>query len=101
MQVLAVTWLDRENPQAGGAEVHFFEIFGRLVQAGMDVTLVASGWDGAAPRAEIDGIHVRRFGGRHTFALQGRGAVRAALRESRYDIVVEDINKLPLYLPSL
>jgi glycosyltransferase involved in cell wall biosynthesis len=101
MKVLAVNWLDRENPQAGGAEVHFFEIFGRLVQAGMDVTLIASGWSGAAPRAEIDGIHVRRFGGRHTFALKGRGAVRAALRESRYDVVVEDINKLPLYLPTL
>jgi glycosyltransferase involved in cell wall biosynthesis len=38
-------------------------------------------------------------GGRHSFALRGRGAVRRARRESRYDAVVEDINKLPLFLP--
>ena len=101
MRILAVNWLDRHNPQAGGAEVHFFEIFGRLVQAGAHVTLVSSGWTGAAPRDEIDGIAVRRVGGRHSFTLRGRSAVRAALREARYDLVVEDINKLPLYLPTL
>jgi len=31
----------------------------------------------------------------------GRGAVRRALREGGYDVVVEDINKLPLYTPTL
>ncbi|MBI4501296.1 MAG: glycosyltransferase family 4 protein [Gemmatimonadetes bacterium] len=101
MNILAVNWLDRENPQAGGAEIHFFELFGRLAQAGAHVTLIASGWPGAAPVAEIDGIQVRRIAGRQTFALKGRAAVRSALRARRYDIVVEDINKLPLYLPTL
>ena len=101
MRVLAVNWLDLENPQAGGAEIHFFEIFRRLVARGHEVTLVASGWQGAAPSAVIQGLRVRRYGGRHSFALKGRGAVRALLREGRYDLVVEDINKLPLYLPTL
>jgi glycosyltransferase involved in cell wall biosynthesis len=99
MRILALNWLDLENPQAGGAEVHFFEIFGRLAAAGHSVTMVTSGWQGAAPRATVRGIAVRRLGGRHTFALHGRGAVRRALREEAYDVVVEDINKLPLYLP--
>ncbi len=101
MKILAVNWLDLENPQAGGAEIHFFEIFRRLVERGHEVTLVASGWKGAAPSAIIDGLHVRRFGGRHTFALKGRGAVRGMLKRAAYDVVVEDINKLPLYLPTL
>jgi glycosyltransferase involved in cell wall biosynthesis len=101
VRILAVNWLDLENPQAGGAEVHFFEIFGRLAAAGHDVTLVTSGWPGAARRAVVGGLEVRRIGGRHTFALRGRGAVRRALREARYDVVVEDINKLPLFLPTL
>ena len=101
MRILAVNWLDRENPQAGGAEIHFFEIFGRLVAAGFQVTLISSGWPGAAPRTRIDGIEVRRFGGRYSFALSGRPAVRRALAEARYDMVVEDINKLPLYLPTI
>ncbi len=99
MRILAVNWLDRANPQAGGAEIHFFEIFRRLVERGHEVTLVASGWPGAATRVTMDGIDVRRSGGRHTFALTGRRAVRHALAEAAYDVVVEDINKLPLYLP--
>jgi glycosyltransferase involved in cell wall biosynthesis len=101
VKILAVNWLDRENPQAGGAEVHFFEIFRRLVARGHEVTLVASGWRGAAPRSTIDGIDVRRCAGRHTFALVARRQVRNLLRHDTYDVVVEDINKLPLFLPTL
>ena len=47
-------------------------------------------------------MRVRRVGSRGTFALRARPAVRAALMGAEtYDVVVEDINKLPLYLPSL
>jgi glycosyltransferase involved in cell wall biosynthesis len=101
VNVLLVNWLDRENPQAGGAEVHVFEIFRRLVERGHGVTLVASGWPGAPREAVVDGLAVRRFGGRHSFALVGRRAVRRELQAGHYDVVVEDINKLPLYLPTL
>lgn len=101
MRILAVNWLDLENPQAGGAEVHFFELFGRLARWGHDITLVTSGWRGAAPRATIRGLAVQRVAGRYSFALRGRGAVRKALRERAYDVVVEDINKAPLYLASV
>jgi glycosyltransferase involved in cell wall biosynthesis len=101
MRVLAVNWLDVENPQAGGAEIHFFEIFRRLVDKGHHVTLVSSGWKGAAPKAEISGISVKRIGGRHTFAVLGRSAVRRVLAAGTYDIVVEDINKLPLFLTQI
>jgi len=94
-----VNWLDRENPQAGGAEVHLFELFRRVVERGHDVTLVASGWPGAPADAVLDGIRVVRAGGRHSFALKGRPAVRRVLRAAPHDLVVEDINKLPLYLP--
>jgi glycosyltransferase involved in cell wall biosynthesis len=101
VRILAVNWQDRDNPQAGGAEVHFFEIFRRLVARGHEVTLVTSGFPGGAAHAALDGIQVRRHGGRYSFALVGRGAIRRALRESRYDVVVEDINKLPLFTPAL
>jgi glycosyltransferase involved in cell wall biosynthesis len=101
VRILAVNWLDRENPQAGGAEIHFFEIFRRLAARGHEVRLVTSGWRGAPPAATLDGIQVERHGGRHTFALHGRGAVRRALHATTYDVLVEDINKLPLYLATL
>jgi glycosyltransferase involved in cell wall biosynthesis len=98
---LAVNWLDLDNPQAGGAEIHLFEIFGRLVDRGHHVVLVSSGWKGAAPNDTISGIEVRRFGGRYSFALKGRGAVRRALAADSFDVVVEDVNKLPLFVPTL
>lgn len=101
MRILLVNWNDRENPHAGGAEVHVHELFGRLARRGHEIDLITSGWAGSAPATELDGIRVRRIGGRYTFALQARGAVRRLLRAHRYDVVVEDINKLPLYLTQL
>ncbi|MGH7629381.1 MAG: glycosyltransferase family 4 protein [Gemmatimonadales bacterium] len=101
MDIILVNWQDLENPHAGGAELHLFEIFGRLAERGHRVRLVCSGWPGAPARAGIRGIEVTRTGGRHTFALLGRGAVRRALGAQRPDVLVEDINKLPLMLAGL
>lgn len=98
MNILLVNWQDRANPHAGGAEIHLFEIFSRLASQGHRVRLVCSGWQGAAERATTDGINIQRVGGRNTFALLGRGAVRRAIAAERPDILVEDVNKLPLFL---
>ena len=49
----------------------------------------------------MDGIEVTRVAGRNSFALAARGAVRRALAQERPDVVVEDINKLPLFLAGL
>jgi glycosyltransferase involved in cell wall biosynthesis len=101
VRILVVNWNDRENPHAGGAEIHLHQLFGRLAGWGHEVDLIASGWAGCAPSAELDGIRVRRIGRRHSFAVRARGAVRRALTERAYHAVVEDINKLPLFLPTL
>ncbi len=103
MKILLVNWNDRENPQAGGAEIHLHELFGRIASwgRGHEVHLIASGWPGCARRAVVDGMQVTRVAGRHSFALRARAAVRQALRNQRFDVVIEDINKLPLFLPML
>jgi glycosyltransferase involved in cell wall biosynthesis len=101
MNILLVNWQDLRNPQAGGAEIHLFELFTRIAAAGHRVRLVCSGFDGAADVEMVDGIEVHRTGDRHTFALRGRPAVRRAIRQEAPDIVVDDINKLPLYTPTL
>lgn len=101
MNILLVNWQDRTNPMAGGAEIHLFEIFRRIVARGHRVHLVCSGWHGGPARTEVDGIEVERVGNRNSFTLLGRGAVRRALRAQRPDLVVEDINKVPLFLPTL
>lgn len=101
MNILIVNWQDLENPQAGGAEIHLFELFGRLAEWGHRVRLICSGWSGGSQTALVGGIDVERHGDRHSFAIHGRGAVRRALRSENYDVLVEDINKLPLYTASL
>src|SRR5207249_10550717 len=101
VKLLLVNWNDRANPHAGGAEIHLHEIFGRLAGWGHVIDLVASGWPGSPPTAELDGLRVHRSGWRLSFALHARAAVRRLLRANAYDVVVEDINKLPLYLPQL
>ncbi|MEP7327393.1 MAG: glycosyltransferase family 4 protein [Gemmatimonadota bacterium] len=101
MNILLVNWQDRLNPQAGGAEVHLFEIFSRLVARGHRVRMVCSGWQGAQELETVDGIAVHRTGDRTGFTLSGRGAVRRALKAETPDVLVEDINKLPLFLSRL
>ena len=98
MNILLVNWQDLANPHAGGAEIHLFEIFGRLAARGHRVRLVCSGWSGSAKTANIEGIAIQRVGGRDSFAVFGRPAVHRAIAAERPDILVEDINKLPLFL---
>lgn len=96
MNLLVVNWQDLRNPQAGGAEIHLFDLFSRLAARGHRIRLVCSGFEGGAARAVVDGVEVLRTGDRMSFAWRGRGAIRAALRAERPDVVVEDINKIPL-----
>lgn len=93
-----MNWQDRQNPRSGGAEIHLHEIFGRLARRGHDVTLLVSGWPGCEPRARVDGMDVHRVGRRYTFPLRVRGGWRR-LRGRGFDVVVENINKLPLFTP--
>ncbi|MBI4544910.1 MAG: glycosyltransferase family 4 protein [Gemmatimonadetes bacterium] len=94
-----INWQDRLNPQAGGAETHLHEVFGRLVRWGHRVTLLVSGWRGAPRQAVVDGMEVHRAGGRHTFALAAAAYYRTRLRSPDFDLVIEDLNKVPLFTP--
>lgn len=99
MRILVVNWQDRENPRAGGAEIHLHEVFGRLADRGHAVTLLCSGWPGAADRVELDGIQVHRVGTRYTLPLHARRYARRNFRPGGFDVVVEDLNKAPLFTP--
>ena len=99
LRILVVNWLDRENPRAGGAEIHLHETFGRLAERGHAVTALVSGWPGCAPRATLDGIDVHRAGSRYTFSWAAPRYFRRALADEGYDVVVEDLNKVPVFAP--
>lgn len=97
MRILLVNWQDRENPQAGGAEIHLHEIFGRIAAAGNEVSLLCSGWPGCPPHATLDQIDVHRVGTRYTFPFMAHAYFKRALRSRAHDVLVEDINKVPLF----
>lgn len=99
MKILVLNWQDLANPQSGGAEIHLHEIFGRLAQRGHEVTLLCSGWPGARPRAENSGMLIHRAGGRNTFSLAAPRYYRRHLAQTPWDVVVEDLNKVPLFTP--
>ena len=99
LRILVVNWQDRENPRAGGAEAHLHEVFGRLARWGHEVTLLCSGFEGGPERATLDGIEVHRVGGRHSFAVAARGYFRKRLAGRPFDVIVEDLNKVPLFIP--
>src|SRR5215218_437587 len=99
VKILLVNWQDRENPQAGGAELHLHEIYGRLARRGHDVHLLCGGWPGCPATAELDGIRVRRAGTRSSFPLHAQQAWREHFAALGVDAVIEDINKVPLYTP--
>jgi glycosyltransferase involved in cell wall biosynthesis len=96
VRVLLVNWQDSENPQAGGAEIHLHEIFGRLSQMGHEVRLLCGGWPGCPPRTTLDGIDVYRVGTRHSFPFHAHRFYKQHLA-GWADVMVEDINKVPLY----
>ena len=99
VNILLVNWQDRENPHAGGAEIHLFEIFGRLAAPRPPgaAGLLRLGRRAAARDASTASAS-SGSAARHSFALLGRGAVRRAIAAERPDVLVEDINKLPLFL---
>jgi len=99
LRILVLNWQDRENPRAGGAEIHLHEVFGRMAGWGYPVTLVSSGWPGAPGEALLDGIRVLRTGGRLSYAAQAPRFVRRRGLLVEADVVVEDLNKVPLFTP--
>lgn len=99
MKILVINWQDRKNPFSGGAEIHMHEIFGRIAKWGHDVTLFCSSFKGAPQKEIIDGIKVIRTGKRQSFNFLVPCAVQHLLNENNYDIVVDDINKIPFYTP--
>lgn len=97
MRIVAVNWQDSENPLGGGAETHLHEILDRLAGWGHEVVLLCGGWAGCPPRAERNGVEIHRVGTRQTFAFHARRYWDRALKGRGFDVLYEDINKVPLY----
>lgn len=99
MKILVLNWQDIKNPYAGGAEVHMHEIFRRIVNMGHEVTIFCSSFEKAPDTEIIDGIKIIRKGNRNLFNYYVKGYYQEHLQKENFDIVIDDINKIPFYTP--
>lgn len=96
-RILIINWRDINNPEAGGAEMYYHEIFKRLVIKGYQVSVLAHSFPGASAEEMIDGIKVIRRGNKFLFNYSAMWWVRR--HQYEYDLIIEDINKIPFLTP--
>lgn len=101
MKILVLNYRDRKHPAAGGAERHLHAIFSRLVQKGHKVVLLTTTFPNALEREVVDGIEVVRRGGDLLFQWTVAKELKKLDKEFDFDIIYEDLNKLPLFTPYL
>ncbi|MCO5251169.1 MAG: glycosyltransferase family 4 protein [Candidatus Kapabacteria bacterium] len=99
MKILVINWQDIKNPFGGGAEVHMHEIFKRIAAMGHDVTIFACAHPDLAPEEIIDGIKIIRKGDRNVFNFIVPWEYRRRFKNKGFDIIIDDINKIPFYTP--
>lgn len=97
--VLAVNFRDPAHPEAGGAELHLEHILLEAVRRGDRVTWLASGFRGGAPEGEHRGIRIVRRGDWWDFNLRLPGVLAREFSRPAPDLVIEDINKVPCFVP--
>jgi glycosyltransferase involved in cell wall biosynthesis len=96
-KILIINWRDIKNPEAGGAEMYYHEIFRRMVPNGFEITVLAHSFKGAPESEIIDGIKVIRKGNRFLFNFSAIGYLIGNYR--KFDLIIEDINKIPFFTP--
>jgi len=95
-KILIINWQDIENPYAGGAEVRLFETFKRLREK-YEIHLLCSRFKGGLAEGNIDGIYIHRIGKRNTFNFFVPSAYQNLNKRYKFDLVIEDINKIPFF----
>ncbi len=100
MRIAILNWRDLTHPDGGGAERYAVNVATGLVRRGHEVTLLCAD-HGQAPRDEmVDGVRLRRRGGRVGVYLQALRGVRSLERTERpFDVVVDVQNGLPFFSP--
>ena len=96
-KILLINWRDIKNPEAGGAELYFHEIFKRLNTRGYDVTVLAHKVKGMPDEEVVDGMRTIRIGSKFLFNYSA--FLYARKHQKEYDLIVEDLNKIPFFTP--
>ena len=98
MRILWINHRDPKHPHAGGAEVRLYEIGRRLAAMGHSVTLLSEKVRGLPREEQLDGIRIKRLGGKTTLHLKAPLYVKK--HGHKYDAIIDDIaHAVPWYSP--
>lgn len=94
-KILLINWRDIKNPEAGGAELYFHEIFKRLNTRNYEVTVLSHSVPGLPAEEIVDGMRTIRTGSK--FLFNYTAFLYARKHQKEYDLIVEDLNKIPFF----
>ncbi len=97
--ICVLSYRDMKHPEAGGAEVIIQEVFSRIAERGHRVTLLTGMFPGASREDRIGPLEIHRTGNTYTFNFAGPRYFKERLEPRGYDLVAEDLNKIPFFMP--
>jgi glycosyltransferase involved in cell wall biosynthesis len=100
-RILVVNWRDIKNPEAGGAEVHYHEIFRRLDREKYEVSVLAHRFPGCLAEESAENIRIYRRGSRTRFNFWVYFNINRFIKKHGFDLIVDDVNKIPFFLPKI
>ena len=98
-RICVISYRDMKHPEAGGAEVIIQEVMTRIAARGHKVTLLTGAFSGGSRRDTIDGLDVHRTGNTYNFNFAAPRYFKKHLEPEGFDLVAEDINKIPFFMP--
>jgi glycosyltransferase involved in cell wall biosynthesis len=99
LRVLVFNWRCWLNPEMGGAEVFTREVLKRWAEAGHDITLFTSKFEGSSDEEVVDGVRIVRQGGRFSVYRKAKKFYAEYFSKERYDVVIDEINTRPFLTP--
>lgn len=96
MRILWFSWKDKNNPEAGGAEVVNHQLAKRLVADGHEVIFLVRGFAGGTKQEIIDGYKVIRIGGIYTVYFEAYKYYKKNL-QGWADLVIDEVNTMPFF----
>lgn len=98
VKILWINHRDLRHPEAGGAEIRFYEIARRLIEKGHRVTLICERPRGLSNKELLEGIEIIRVGNKVSVHIKAPLYVYDYGRE--FDVVIDDIaHAVPWYSP--
>ena len=94
--VVVYTWMDPDNPKAGGDVKYLHEICRRLVRDGFEVQWIASRFPGSAAAATRDGIKITRIGSIYSVFIAHHFAYRAK-EANQEGAAIETVSSIPFF----